>query len=46
MRCCFGVMRTINTENRIDGRLVRAYTGRRGRVGVLVVRSLLFVGRS
>jgi hypothetical protein len=43
MRCCFGVRSTINTENRIDGRLLRAYTGRWGRVGVLVVWSLLFV---
>ena len=40
MRCCFGVRSTINTDSRIDGRLLRAYTGRRGRVGVLVVRSL------
>lgn len=29
--------------DRIDGRLLRAYTGRRGGVGVLVVRSPLFV---
>jgi hypothetical protein len=43
MRCCFGARSTINTDSRIDGRLLRAYTGRRGRVGVLVVRSLLFV---
>jgi hypothetical protein len=43
MKCCFGVRSTINTENRIDGRLLRAYTERRGLVGVLVVWSLLFV---
>jgi len=33
MSSCFGVMGTINTDNRIDGRLLRAYTERRGRVG-------------
>jgi hypothetical protein len=43
MRCCFGVRSTINMDDRIDGRLLRAYTGRRGGIGVLVVRSLLFV---
>jgi hypothetical protein len=43
MRCCFGVRSTINMGDRIDGRLLRAYTGRRGGVGVLVVRSPLFV---
>ena len=44
MRCCFGVRRTINMDDRIDGRLLRAYTKRRGRVGgILVVRPPLFV---
>ena len=50
MRCCFGVRSTINMGDRIDGRLLRAYTGRRGcwvlALGSVVHSSLFVIGRS